>query len=137
MVRFQGSASPKRTRGSPTDTNPAAIQLRQVLQGQGLEPLPTATAGRGQGYWRVVQRQVLPAETRQCGCRRSWVKRDCLECSPLVYGISHLTTKNPAIADGTVCVRFCREMDSDNHNARCFYDLMYNKFKTYIDKALD
>ena len=28
--------------------------------------------------------------------------------------------KNPAIADGVVRVRFCREMDSDNHNAPCF-----------------
>ena len=27
--------------------------------------------------------------------------------------------KNPVIADGVVCVRFCREMDSDN-NAPCF-----------------
>ena len=28
--------------------------------------------------------------------------------------------KNPAIADGVVCVRFCREIDSDNHSAPCF-----------------
>ena len=30
-----------------------------------------------------------------------------------------LGTKNPAVTDGVVCVRFCREMDSDN-NAPCF-----------------
>ena len=38
------------------------------------------------------------------------------KCKP--WGIKALS--RPAIADGVVCVRFCREMDGDNHNAPCF-----------------
>ena len=59
-VMYSGLRIPRLVRGSPTDANPAAcptplqsstgqanpalIQLRQALQGEGLEPLLTATA---------------------------------------------------------------------------------------------
>ena len=99
-----------RPRGSLPGANPAACpachrqervepvqqqfsysRLAKVLNATSQPPLEEV-----RGIWRVVQRQVLPAGIGQCGCLRSWVSRDYLECSSLCLS----NKKNPAIADG-------------------------------------
>ena len=56
---------------------------------------------------------LLPGGYR--GSCRGSVVTALSECSPLAQAI-----KNPAIADGMKCVRFCREMDGNSINAPCF-----------------
>ena len=58
------------------------LPLLQLLQ-HGGHPTRQPTLEEVRSRWLVVLPRVPPAGTGQCGCRGSWLRRDCLESSPL------------------------------------------------------
>ena len=89
----------------------------------------SAISYRGQGPWRVVLQIVPPSGTGQCGCRGSWVRRDCLESSPL--SSFSPAASNSGKAPGVRLIGWRDQASASFSSMRCqafLYELMSHEY---------